>query len=54
MFLGVLLVSLTSYGQLTISQAVTPTTNLKVGDTLTIKYNLTKGTVIKNPRYLWF
>jgi hypothetical protein len=54
MFLGVLLVSLTSYGQLTISQAVTPTTNLKVGDTLTIKYNLTKGSVIKNPRYLWF
>jgi hypothetical protein len=54
MFLGVLLVSLTSYGQLTISQAVTPTTNLKVGDTLTVKYNLTKGTVIKNPRYLWF
>jgi hypothetical protein len=54
MFLGVLLISLTSYGQLTISQAVTPTTNLKVGDTLTIKYNLTKGSVIKNPRYLWF
>jgi hypothetical protein len=54
MFLGVLLVSLTSYGQLTISQAVTPTTNLKVGDTLTVKYNLTKGIVIKNPRYLWF
>jgi hypothetical protein len=25
-----------------------------VGDTLTVKYNLTKGQVIKNPRYLWF
>jgi hypothetical protein len=54
LFLGVLLISLTSYGQLTISQSITPTTNLKVGDTLTVKYNLTKGTVIKNPRYLWF
>ena len=54
MFLGILLVSLTSYGQLTISQSLTPTTGLKVGDTITIKYNLTKGQVIKNPRYLWF
>ena len=54
MFLGVLLISLTSYGQLTISQSLTPTTGLKVGDTITVKYNLTKGSVIKNPRYLWF
>ena len=54
MFLGVLLVSLTSYGQLTISQSLSPTTGLKVGDTITIKHTLTKGTVIKNPRYLWF
>ncbi len=54
MFLGVLLVSLTSYGQLTISQSLSPTAGLKVGDTITVKYNLTKGQVIKNPRYLWF
>jgi hypothetical protein len=54
MFLGVLLISLTSYGQLTISQSLSPTTGLKVGDTITVKYNLTKGQVIKNPRYLWF
>jgi len=54
MFLGILLVSLTSYGQLTISQSLSPTTGLKVGDTITVKYNLTKGQVIKNPRYLWF
>ena len=54
LFLGVLLISLTSYGQLTISQSLTPATGLKVGDTLTVKYILTKGTVIKNPRYLWF
>jgi hypothetical protein len=49
-----LLVALTSYGQLTISQSITPATGLKVGDTLTVSYNLTKGQVIKNPRYLWF
>ena len=49
-----LLIAFTSFGQLTISQSITPTTGLKVGDTLTVRYNLTKGTVIKNPRYLWF
>jgi hypothetical protein len=53
--LGVfLLFALTSFGQLTISQSLTPSTGLKVGDTITVKYNLTKGQVIKNPRYLWF
>ena len=54
LFLGVLLISLSSFGQLTISQSLTPTTGLKVGDTITVKYTLTKGQVIKNPRYLWF
>ncbi len=49
-----LLITMTSFGQLTISQSLSPTTGLKVGDTVTVKYNLTKGTVIKNPRYLWF
>jgi hypothetical protein len=53
--LGVfLLLTYTSFGQLTISQSLTPSTGLKVGDTITVKYTLTKGTVIKNPRYLWF
>ena len=52
--LAVLLVSLSSFGQLTITQSITPTTGLKVGDTVTVRYNLTKGTIIKNPRYLWF
>ena len=52
--LAILLVSLSSFGQLTISQSLSPTTGLKVGDTITVKYNLTKGQVIKNPRYLWF
>jgi len=54
LFLGVLMISLSSFGQLTISQSLTPATGLKVGDTITVKYNLTKGQVIKNPRYLWF
>ena len=49
-----LLVSLSSFSQLTISQSLTPTTGLKVGDTITVKYTLSKGTLIKNPRYLWF
>jgi len=49
-----LLVSISSFSQLTISQSLTPTTGLKVGDTITVKYTLSKGTVIKNPRYLWF
>ena len=52
--LSLILMSLTSFGQLTIAQSITPTTGLKVGDTITVKYNLTKGQVIKNPRYLWF
>ena len=48
------MISLSSFGQLTISQSLTPATGLKVGDTITVKYTLTKGSVIKNPRYLWF
>ena len=55
LFIGVfLLVSLSAFSQLTISQSLTPTTGLKVGDTITIRYNLTKGDTIVNPRYLWF
>ena len=55
LFLGIFfLVSITSFGQLTITQSLTPNTNLKVGDTITVKYTLTKGTTIVNPRYLWF
>ena len=50
----ILLTSLSAFSQLTISQSLSPTTGLKVGDTITVKYNLTKGSIIKNPRYLWF
>lgn len=54
LFIGVFLISLSSFGQLTISQSLTPATGLKVGDTITVKYTLTKGQTIVNPRYLWF
>ena len=54
MTLLLLVVGLTSYGQLTISQSLIPPSNIKVGDTITVRYTLTKGQVIKNPRYLWF
>jgi hypothetical protein len=55
LFIGVfLLVSLSAFSQLTISQSLSPTTGLKVGDTISVKYTLTKGDTIVNPRYLWF
>ena len=41
-----LLVAMTSFAQLTITQALSPTTGLKVGDTITVKYTLTKGTEV--------
>ena len=44
-------VSLTSFGQLTINQEVTNTKPYRVGDTLTVRYNVIKGTT--NPRYIW-
>ena len=49
-----IIISLSTNAQLTISQSLTPATGLKVGDTVTVRYNLTKGQIIKNPRYLWF
>jgi hypothetical protein len=44
-----LLVSLSSFSQLTVNQSVTPTTGLKVGDTISVKYTVAKGTA--TPRY---
>ncbi len=43
--------ALSSFGQLSVNQTITPTTGLKVGDTLTVKYTVTKGTT--TPRYFW-
>jgi hypothetical protein len=53
-FFGIIalsLLALTVNAQLTIDQSFTPTTNLKVGDTLSIKYTAAKGTT--TPRYFW-
>jgi hypothetical protein len=49
--LSLMLMSLTSFGQLVINQEVTNTKPYRVGDTLTVRYNVIKGTT--NPRYLW-
>lgn len=49
-FLGVL-ISLSSFGQIVISQSVTPAPPYKVGDTLTVKYNIDRGASL--PRYIW-
>ena len=45
------LTSFVSYGQLIINQEVVNSKPYRVGDTLTIRYNIIKGTA--NPRYLW-
>jgi hypothetical protein len=53
-FLGVLLISLSSFtaqAQLTIDQAITTAGPYKVGDTISIKYTVAKGTT--TPRYFW-
>jgi hypothetical protein len=52
--LGILILStiaFTSNAQLTINQSFSPTTNLKVGDTISVKYTIDKGTT--TPRYFW-
>ena len=49
--IGILFLSLQSFSQLTINQSVTPTTGLKVGDTISVKYTVARGTT--TPRYFW-
>jgi hypothetical protein len=44
-------VSFASFGQLIINQEITNSKPYRVGDTLTMKYQIIKGTT--NPRYLW-
>jgi hypothetical protein len=46
-----ILASFASFGQLIINQEVTNSKPYRVGDTLTVRYNVVKGTT--NPRYLW-
>ena len=43
--------STTAFGQLIINQEVVNSKPYRVGDTLTVRYNVVKGTT--NPRYLW-
>jgi hypothetical protein len=53
-FLGVLVISLLSFtaqAQLTIDQAITTVGPYKVGDTISVKYTVAKGTT--TPRYFW-
>ena len=52
--IGIITLSLTAFklnAQLTVNQSVSPTTGLKVGDTISVKYTVAKGTT--TPRYFW-
>ncbi len=51
LFLGIFLTSLTSFSQISASQSVTPAPPYQVGDTLTVKYTIARGTT--TPRYFW-
>jgi hypothetical protein len=51
LFLCVFFTYFTSFSQLTINQSVSPAGPYKVGDTLTISYNVVRGTT--KPRYVW-
>ena len=48
---GMLIVALTTNAQLTINQTITPSSNVKVGDTVTVKYTVARG--VTTPRYFW-
>ena len=49
--LSLIMMSLTSFGQLIVNQSIVNTPPFKVGDTLTVKYTIKKGTT--TPRYFW-
>jgi hypothetical protein len=52
--LGTFLISFSTFAQLTINQSVVTQSSYKVGDTLTIKYTVSKGSnPITTPRYFW-
>ena len=46
-----MLISLSSFAQINVFQSVTPAPPYKVGDTLTVKYTIDRGTSL--PRYFW-
>ena len=49
--IGILIISIATNAQLTVNQSVSPTTGLKVGDTISVKYTVVKDTT--TPRYFW-
>ncbi len=51
LLLGVILTSTTVFGQLSVNRTVSPSGPYKVGDTLTVKYTVSRGTT--TPRYFW-
>lgn len=53
--LGIVLISLSSFGQMTINRTITPATGpYKVGDTLTVRYIVDRGVnPATTPRYVW-
>ena len=55
LLIGTILLSISSYGQLTINRSITPASGpYKVGDTLTVKYVIDKGSnPATTPRYFW-
>jgi hypothetical protein len=49
--IGLVIISITSMSQVTIDQSIVQTAPYKVGDTISIKYTVSKGTT--TPRYIW-
>ena len=49
-FVSLILMSIASFSQVTINQTFSPTSNLKVGDTITITYNVAGAS---KARYVW-
>jgi hypothetical protein len=51
LIVGMLIVAITTNAQLTVNQTITPSSNVKVGDTVIVKYTVARGTT--TPRYFW-
>ena len=49
--IGILVISIAASAQLTINQSVITASSYKVGDTISVKYTVAKGT--NTPRYFW-
>ena len=49
--IGILVISIAANAQLTVNQSVVTASSYKVGDTISVKYTVAKGTT--TPRYFW-